>query len=394
MDQRSAAVVARPISSCTTQVVSSHLFWSAAPERPSPRAVDPLGFDALREAMADHLVPLLSSATRSADDYLWTLIGLRWAHEHTKSSIDATLFTEGFARYERLLKQFWVYYHRRPAAGISGITVISDLCEGDHPNDRRPILANQRTAGLLGNYIVSLRGMGLVRPRSLRLHDAPVDSLLVDLPFHPPRSWTSSWSGLRAAFTGLSLTQARVRLGRRLFDRSQHSMHRAATAVRSAPGATSWAQVRLSMLDRDQARLARATRAVMAFEVTAQEAFAPLLQGASTVPQSLGNALRADAAAMRRSDPYPTSWSIRNPLRRAMDAAISALEAHRAPGAVLLDLHKTVTMRVRRTESWIRDLGEPAPGFRGWTPRAGVPDFRFHNLCELVRTTRWRPHAV
>ncbi len=79
------------------------------------RAVDPLGFDALREAMADELVPLLTGATRDADEYLWTLIGLRWAHESTGSSVDATIFNQGFAPFERALKQYWYKSGKRVA---------------------------------------------------------------------------------------------------------------------------------------------------------------------------------------------------------------------------------------------------------------------------------------
>ena len=66
--------------------MASILFWNQPPTREPTRSVDPLGFDALREAMADKLVPLLTGATRDADEYLWTLIGLRWAHETTGSS--------------------------------------------------------------------------------------------------------------------------------------------------------------------------------------------------------------------------------------------------------------------------------------------------------------------
>ena len=50
----------------------SSLFWNQPPDRDPTRSVDPLGFDALREAMADKLVPLLTGATRDADEYLWT----------------------------------------------------------------------------------------------------------------------------------------------------------------------------------------------------------------------------------------------------------------------------------------------------------------------------------
>jgi len=47
----------------------SNLFWNHPPERDRTRSRDPLGLEALREAMADTLVPLLTGATRDADEY-------------------------------------------------------------------------------------------------------------------------------------------------------------------------------------------------------------------------------------------------------------------------------------------------------------------------------------
>jgi hypothetical protein len=80
--------------------VTSYLFWNQPPTRDRTRLFDPLRFDALRESMADKLMPLLTGATRDADEYLWTLVGLRWAYEATGSSVDATIFNQGFAPFE------------------------------------------------------------------------------------------------------------------------------------------------------------------------------------------------------------------------------------------------------------------------------------------------------
>ena len=92
--------------------MTSSLFWNRPIARDRTRSVDPLGLYALREAMADKLVPLLTGATRDADEYLWTLIGLRWAQEATGSSIETVIFNDGFALFERALKQYWYKFQQ------------------------------------------------------------------------------------------------------------------------------------------------------------------------------------------------------------------------------------------------------------------------------------------
>jgi hypothetical protein len=70
--------------------MASTLFWNQPSIRAPKRLVDPLGFDALREAMADKLVPFQTDATRSADEYLWTVIGLFPANEAIGSLVYAS----------------------------------------------------------------------------------------------------------------------------------------------------------------------------------------------------------------------------------------------------------------------------------------------------------------
>ena len=182
--------------------LTSTLFWNRPAERDRSRSVDPLGFVALRESMADGLVPLLTGATRNADEYLWALIGLRWARKDTGSSIDATIFNQGFAPFERALKQYWYYFHRRLS---SGINVVKKLCREAQPDVRRPILADQRATGLLGSYIVSLRRMGLVQKDALCVAEDGADRLLVDIDFAPPPNWKSNWDAAHKAFRGIEL---------------------------------------------------------------------------------------------------------------------------------------------------------------------------------------------
>ena len=85
-------------------------------------------------------------------------------------------------------------------------------------------------------------------------------------------------------------------------------MTRAARAVRRRPRATSWAQIAGADLDKEQARLAAATTALLAFEGAALDAFGYLLRGEKSCPKSTLDALCSRAAATRATDPFPSSW--------------------------------------------------------------------------------------
>ena len=370
--------------------LESILFWNKPPTRESIRSADPLGFDALREAMADALVPLLTGATRDADEYLWTLIGLRWSRKSTGSSVDATIFNKGFAPFERALKQYWYKFEGKPSGGI---TVVKTLCEGGKPELKRPILVDQRATGLLGNYIVSLRGMGLVQANSLLVVEDVADRLLTDINFSPHRSWASSWSDLKRAFCNIDFQAARGRLGNRLFGGSHDEMTRAARAILAYPKAQAWRQVPRRYLGKEQARLVEAAKPLVSLETIALSAFGEIIRGEKILSASIRRDLRSLASTLRDIDPFPSHWSPENPLRSAISDALSSLAQGREPTNVLVRLHVTVRRDVRKTEPWIRHLGHKPLGFQQWQPSQSEPDFRFKNLHRLRRQTRWRGHA-
>jgi len=371
--------------------LESILFWNTPPERESIRFTDPLGFDALREAMADSLVPLLTGATRDADEYLWTLIGLRWSHISTGSSVDATIFNKGFASFERALKQYWYKFERRD--GIGGINVVKKLCEGHKPELRRPILVDQRATGLLGNYIVSLRGMGLVQRNSLLVVGEAADRLLMNVDFSPHRSWDSSWGDLKKAFSNVEIREARGRLGAQLFARSHDKMTRAGRAILAQPTARCWRQIPRRYLDKEQARLVDATKPLVNLEAIARSGFAKIISGEKVLSGSVCRDLRSLATTLRNIDPFPSSWSVDNPLRVAISDALLSLAHGKEPANVLVRLHVTVTRDVRQTEPWVIHLGHKPMRFQRWKPDQPEPDFRFKNLFRLRRQTRWRRHA-
>ena len=370
-------------------MIQSGVFWNKPAKRDAVRAADPLGFDALREAMADTLVPLLTGATVDADEYLVTLVGLRWAHESSGSSVDATIFEEGFAPFERALKQYWYKFRGRKS---DGITIVKKLCDGAQPEVGRPILVDQRATGLLGHYVVSLRGMGLVGKGSLRVVEEAAECVLGDMSFSPPRNWASSWSGLKKAFAGMDYKAARRRLGVRLFEGGGDGMTRAARSTLARPTATSWGQVARQYLDTEQARLAGATSPLVRFETRALEVFGGILRGETTLPASTRKTLRFLAAAAQDADPFPANWASDNPLRSAISDALSSVTRGEEAVTALFRLHAAVTRDARRIEPWVSHLGDMPENFQRWQPGGGIPDFRFGNLRTLIRQTGWRPH--
>jgi len=370
--------------------MNSILFWNRPSDRELPRSVDPLGFDALREAMADKLVPLLTGATRNADEYLWTLIGLRWAREATGSPIDATIFNQGFALFERALKQYWYKYHRRVSGGIN---VVSKICAEAQPDVRRTILVDQRATGLLGSYIVSLRGMGLIEKASIRVFDDASEPVLAGVKFSPSRDWKSNWGSLKRAFDGVTLGPAKRRLGIRLFGAGTPEMMRAAQAAFAKPSAASWVQVARQPLDAEQARLAKASAALVQLEAAALNAFGELLRGERMLPAATAKTLKSLATATLDANPFPSSWGDENPLYLAIRGALSKLRRGNGAETVLLGLHLEITRKVRKVDPWMLSLGEEPPGFERWRPGTGTNDFRFGNLRNLLKQTHWRPSA-
>lgn len=363
----------------------SYLFWNRRPDN-LLRSNDPLGFDALRESMADTLVPLLTGGTSSAEEYLYTLIGLRWAREVTRSSLDAELYEHGFKIFERAAKQYWWYHLERSSAGID---VVKELCKRERPNVTQPILANQRTAGLLGTYIVSLRGIGLVHKASLRLVEDKAGDVLQHVQFNPGRRWTSSWDGLVAAFSTLDLHAAKQALGKYLFGDANCAMNCAAQSVRRAtPKAADWHGVHAQCLTGDQRPIAAATQCVAALEKEALSAFSSLLRGEHTLPKRVQQSLRRRANEVARKNPYPPAWNERNPLRQALSSAIIALQSGDDAVQTLLHLHQQVTQNVRGNTPWISHIGETSP-FAKRIFSASGRDFRFGNLSRLVGETMW-----
>src|ERR1700682_6220167 len=117
------------------------VFWNVPHKRLYERSGDPLGLDALREAMSDCLVPHITGATRHTDDFIWILVGLRWAGRRASTSVDADVWEE-FRKFERALKQSWHRFTGR--RDYLGKREVEKLCRDIRPNVNKRILENER----------------------------------------------------------------------------------------------------------------------------------------------------------------------------------------------------------------------------------------------------------
>jgi len=136
-------------------------FWSKPPDYGRSRELDSLSLSTVHEAAADVLVRFLSGGTWRAEDYLWFLVGLRWTGEHSATEIE---IWEYFANFEKALKLSW--YHQGSAAGFRGRSRAL-LPVARISNSSSQLASNQRSQGLLGAYLRSLREAGFVEHRSL-----------------------------------------------------------------------------------------------------------------------------------------------------------------------------------------------------------------------------------
>jgi hypothetical protein len=397
----------------------SELFWNSPTRVALERANDPLGFDALREAMADVLVPFLTGATRNVRHFTAAAVGLYWALEYYEDSRhpDATTTDKEiwayFERFERAVKHYWVR-HLRYKDFLGKRRVLEAAAEKPYgPIDLdAPILVNQRGIGLLASHLRSLRAIGLVEPNSLRV----VKEFFFGRFLVPPRGrfdQEKSRVTVRQLDIDLGIlrkleVRGRAPLGRLLFGpfadessgasdehRDRRRMERAARAVRQGRmSARTWTDLapalgRREHADPEQVRLANAVETVVRFERAARVGFGQLLGGAKHIAKSDRARLERFAAAFRRVSPFPEAWDRTTEARTALETAALRLEEKVAPEGVLIDLHVN-TMKLRNREPWILEAGQNVSAeFRTLSSSARDPDLRLDNLCSLIRETRW-----
>lgn len=140
------------------------IFWTTPDESDDSRPTDPLGLDAMREELADRLVPCLTGRTRSVEDFFWTMVFVRWAEEGSTE----TERIRWFLHWERCWK---LCRAKQGETGFAGINRAQNQAreDGAPSTAYRPLLKNQRSQGLLGAHLVPLRKLGFVRPDCLEL---------------------------------------------------------------------------------------------------------------------------------------------------------------------------------------------------------------------------------
>jgi hypothetical protein len=359
-------------------------FWSKAPEYGRSRELDPLGLSTVHEAAADVLLPFLSGRTWTAEDYLWVLVGLRWAGEH--ASTEGEIW-EYFEVFEKALKLNW--YHRGRRQGFTGVDAVRDHYNAGRTDLLFKLVSNQRSQGLLGAYLRSLREGGLVERRSLRLAD-PGRALIGGIMFR----WSGEISGygwLAHAFDRAQQGFGRIvlrELGAALFD--PEPMRDVAMAIRSLGAGPAWrtAAPRLASSNGKQI-VAGIGNDLARFSKRVTQAFWVILE-------SPGRAVaRLEAAGLSSRgwrDVVFRSNGLQ-PLREPFDRFL--LDAQRRPKHALVDLHGAIWDQRGHTVPWIRiskgsilvrpDVALKAP------PAEGEWDLRWNVAHELVRQTGWRP---
>lgn len=357
------------------------VFWNVPHKRLYERTGDPLGFDALREAMSDCLVPHITGATRHADDYIWILVGLRWARARASTTVDADVWEE-FRKFERALKQYWHRFTSR--RDYQGKREVAKLCEDLRPNVNKRILENERATGMLGSYISSLRAIGLVDASALSLTDHG-DQLSRGLRFTARSQAFTSWLALNAAFksTEIEIRECRKSLGSHLFQDTRMSF--AAQAYLAHAKANSWGGL-AAHLASDQRRVANACVAVLEAEKEMIGAFCELMAGQTRLSLSRRARLRNASALVRMRQPIPDAW-LNRPIARALEVAWLALSNGAPAEQQLIDLHVNVVHSIRGNDAWITGLGEKS--LVDYRPQFAGRDFRFKIMSHLLKETKW-----
>ena len=359
-------------------------FWSRPPEFGRGREQDPLGLSSVHEAAADVLLPLLSGRTRDAEDYLWVLVGLRWACEEAVTDIE--IWTN-FEAFEKALKLNWFHCGRR--RGFSGVDAVKEHYNAGNTDLDFKLISNQRSLGLLGAYLRSLRDAGLVQRRSLKLEDSSSHALIDGVPF-----W---WNGGISGFGWLNRTFARaeagfnrdvlVELGRRLFSRAD--MQDVAARIKAVGPIPAWGKAASRLGVSNQKRvLAGVGSDLGLFCRRATNGFWELLRSrGQSVPDVPPGRLRHRAwrEIVFRS---ATMQAFREPFDRFLS------ETGRHPKRALIQLHCAVWERRGHPVPWVRlsngrvqvrpDIEMKLP------PPEGEWDLRWRAAHRLISRTGWR----
>lgn len=308
------------MSSHTASIADFDLFWTMPPDRERTFPSDPLGLDAVREELSDRLVPVLTGRTVRVEDFLWTLVIIKWssAAESDDKRLGKAL------EWERRIKLWWA--HRDPTTSFTGVREARAQAEA-HGAPRMsgdPLLGDQRSQGLLGAYGRPLRTLKLVQSGALRCTDDG-DQLVRGAGAAPSLS-AGDWGQWDAAFARAEqgLLAAPAESMRALVCKSMPEVERALRAVRWS-SVVSWGKV-ATHLGAATAPYARFAERFLRWSLEMSRAFDDALRRERVGPCPL---------------PVPPdigliSW------RQGVQPFVRALAKGDAPGKVLADWHASV----------------------------------------------------
>jgi hypothetical protein len=360
-------------------------FWSRPPDFGRGREQDPLGLSSLHEAAADVLLPLLSGRTRKAKEYVWVLVGLRWAGE--QAATDNEIWAN-FEIFEKALKLYWFHCgHRR---GFNGVDAIKKHYEAGRTDFDFKLISNQRSLGLLGAYLRSLRKAGLVKDRTLSLEENAAHALIDSITF--------SWRGTISGYGWLDRTFARAEegfsrkmykeLGRRLFDRDD--MRDVAATIKTLGQRPEWrkAAPRLATSN-DKQILAGVGNDFAYFSRQATKAFWCVLKSGERSPSDVQPRRLRQLAWREIVFRSATMQGFREPF----DKFLSEIGLH--PRRALIQLHCEIWKRRGHLVPWIQlnnGKAQIRPDIALKLPPAEVEwDLRWAVAYRLIGETGWRP---
>ncbi len=139
------------------------LFWTI-PSADDVTPTDPLGLDAMREELADKLVPCLTGRTWRHEDFYWSLTFVNWSSIRVSEKDRISQFLN----YERWLKLCWFDQGQE---SFPGFRQAKKQASGKGAPSKTfvPLLKNQRSQGLLGAHLGPLRSIDLVCRDALAL---------------------------------------------------------------------------------------------------------------------------------------------------------------------------------------------------------------------------------
>ena len=359
--------------------------WIAAPENDG-REVDPIGLSSLHDAAATVLLPWITNRTRSAEEYLWALLGLAAGAAQGHADRDIWAYFEGF---EKALKLFW--YVELGQEGFSGVEAIREAVLASRRDLEFTLLSNQRSNGLLGAYIRSLQRAGLVEVGSLRVSSAGQELLWPeslrwsgDL----SRGWQFGFRRFQERLAKPWGRNAKLQLGRKVFGAVE--MSDAAAAIRALGQTPRWPRAAVYMASVNKQRIARRGRQLLRFLQTTANAFYEFLEDPEAPIRRPTTAGLTDAGFWR------AIWE-KGDAGAPFAEFVALVARHPArTKAALTELHHRIWRSRGHEDFWIE------PDGRGWRLRPDLRyarprrqstewDLRWDVCWRLIRQTHWRP---